>query len=241
MSLGISPVYRNPHTFRQHAAPLTGVMTTTTTPRRRVGAPLLFGLFASALVAGGTVVARGLDAPVSVPAPQGRASVDAGQVAHAHPEDGGTTTHGDGSLPDGAGAFDLDLAGVARLDHDLLAALQQASRDASSDGVTLVVNSGWRSTDLQQRLLDEAVATYGSRDEAARWVATPETSSHVSGDAVDVGPKDAAAWLGDHGAAYGLCRTYRNEPWHFELRSGARDEGCPEPYADPTDDPRMQP
>lgn len=216
-------------------------MTTTTTPRRRAGGPLLFGLFASALVAGGTIVARDLDAPASVPAPQGRASMSADQVAHAHPDNGGATAHGDGSLPDGASPFDLDLAAVARLDRDLLAALQQATRDAASDGTTLVVNSGWRSASLQQRLLDEAVAEYGSATEAARWVATPETSSHVSGDAVDVGPKDAAAWLGDHGSTYGLCRTYRNEPWHFELRPDARDEGCPEPYDDPTDDPRMQP
>ena len=32
-------------------------------------------------------------------------------------------------------------------------------------------------------------------------MATPETSPHVSGDAVDIGPSDAAAWLSEHGAA----------------------------------------
>jgi D-alanyl-D-alanine carboxypeptidase len=62
----------------------------------------------------------------------------------------------------------------------------------------------------------------------------------VSGDAVDVGMPDAAAWLSKHGAEYGLCQIYRNEPWHFELRSGAVDDGCPPLYADPTYDPRMQ-
>jgi hypothetical protein len=70
-------------------------------------------------------------------------------------------------------------------------------------------------------------------------VATPETSAHVSGDAVDLGPSDAARWLEEHGAAYGLCRVYRNEPWHFELRQGAALGGCPAMYADPTQDPRM--
>ena len=111
--------------------------------------------------------------------------------------------------------------------------------DAGDDGVAFRVNSGWRSARYQKHLLDEAVSTYGSRTEAARWVATPETSAHVSGDAVDLAP-DAAFWLSRHGADYGLCQTYRNEPWHYELRSTATDEACPRMYADPTRDPRMR-
>ena len=45
----------------------------------------------------------------------------------------------------------------------------------------------------------------------------------------------------EHGAGYGLCQIYDNEPWHFELRPDAVDHGCPDRYADPTQDPRMQP
>jgi LAS superfamily LD-carboxypeptidase LdcB len=71
-------------------------------------------------------------------------------------------------------------------------------------------------------------------------VATPETSAHVSGDAVDVGPADATAWLSEHGADYGLCQIYDDEPWHYELRPDAVDDGCPVRYADPTEDPRMR-
>jgi hypothetical protein len=71
-------------------------------------------------------------------------------------------------------------------------------------------------------------------------VATPNTSAHVSGDAVDIGPGKAAAWLSEHGATYGLCQIYGNEPWHYELRPEAIDHGCPVMYADPTHDPRMQ-
>ena len=55
-----------------------------------------------------------------------------------------------------------------------------------------------------------------------------------------IGPADAAAWLSEHGAAYGLCQIYRNEPWHYELRPEAIDHGCPAMYADPAHDPRMQ-
>ena len=72
-------------------------------------------------------------------------------------------------------------------------------------------------------------------------MATAETSAHVSGDAVDIAPSGAAAWLSEHGAGYGLCRIYGNEPWHYELRPEAGDHGCPPMYADPTQDPRMQP
>ena len=43
-----------------------------------------------------------------------------------------------------------------------------------------------------------------------------------------------------HGAEYGLCQIYGNEPWHFELRPDAIGHGCPATYADPTHDPRMQ-
>jgi len=129
---------------------------------------------------------------------------------------------------------------VTNLDPALLGALREAATDAAGDGVELVVNSGWRSPEYQERLLRQAVSEYGSEEEAARWVATAETSPHVSGDAVDVAPADATAWLSGHGADYGLCQIYGNEPWHYELRPEAVDQGCPPMYADPTDDPRLQ-
>ena len=143
-----------------------------------------------------------------------------------------------GAVPDGATVFDDEIPGVANLDPDLLGALRRAATDAANDGVELFVDSGWRSPAYQDQLLREAVAEYGSEEEAARWVATAETSAHVSGDAVDI---DATAWLPEHGAEYGLCQVYGNEPWHYELRPEAIDHGCPPMYADPTHDPRMHP
>ena len=132
------------------------------------------------------------------------------------------------------------IPGVGNLDRALVGALHQAAADAAYDGVELYVKSGWRSPEYQQQLLQEAISKYGSEEEAARWVATPETSPHVSGDAVDIGPLDATAWLSEHGAEYGLCQIYSNEPWHYELRLEAIDHGCPHMYANPTHDPRMQ-
>jgi zinc D-Ala-D-Ala carboxypeptidase len=145
-----------------------------------------------------------------------------------------------GAVPDGTTVFDDEVPGVAQLDSALLGALRQAATDAADDGVKFVVDSGWRSPAYQEQLLREAVSKYGSEAQAARWVATPTTSAHVSGDAVDIGPSDAAAWLSEHGAAYGLCQIYGNEPWHYEARPEAVAHGCPSMYADPTQDPRMQ-
>ena len=136
--------------------------------------------------------------------------------------------------------FDDEYPGVANLDPDLLQALREAATDAADDGIEFYVNSGWRSPEYQNQLLREAVSKYGSEEEAARWVATADTSAHVSGDAVDIGSVDATAWLSEHGAEYGLCQIYRNESWHYELRPQAIDRGCPPMYADSTHDPRMQ-
>jgi hypothetical protein len=145
----------------------------------------------------------------------------------------------DGGVPDGTTVFDDEVPAVVNLDPGLLSALRKAATDAEGDGVEFFVNGGWRSPAYQERLRREAVLEYGSEEEAARWVATPETSAHVKGEAIDVG-RSARAWLAEHGAGYGLCQIYRNEPWHYELRPDAIEHGCPPMYADPSQDPRMR-
>ena len=152
----------------------------------------------------------------------------------------GALGEADGAVPDGTTVFDDEVPGVAKLDPALLGALRRAATDAAGDGVQFVVNSGWRSAAYEEQLRREAIVKYGSEEAAARWVATGSTSAHVSGDAVDIGPSGAAAWLSEDGAAYGLCQIYGNEPWHYELRLEAIDHSCPAMYGDPTHDPRMQ-
>jgi D-alanyl-D-alanine carboxypeptidase len=145
-----------------------------------------------------------------------------------------------GAVGRGLTVFDNERPAVANLDPDLLRALRHAAKDAAREGVKIRINSGWRSPEYQERLHLQAVWKYRSKEKAARWVATADTSSHVSGHAVDIGPSRATAWLSRHGAEYRLCQVYRNEPWHYELRPRAINGGCPPMYADPRHDPRMQ-
>jgi zinc D-Ala-D-Ala carboxypeptidase len=74
-----------------------------------------------------------------------------------------------------------EIPGVANLNPDLVAALRQAATDAAGNGVEFVVDSGWRSQAYQEHLVGEAVSEYGSEEEAARWVASPDASPHVRG------------------------------------------------------------
>jgi hypothetical protein len=208
---------------------------TARTTTRRSPAICLAGLLV--VLAAAAVVGHRSAAP-------GRSASDA-PAAAAPPgvlprAEGAAVGEADGVLPGGTTVSDDRLPGVAGLDPALLRALRRAAADAADAGVALHVTSGWRSREYQEQLLREAVAEYGSEEEAARWVATADTSAHVSGDAVDVGPADAMAWLSGHGADHGLCRVYGNEPWHYELRPEAVEHGCPRVYADPTQDPRTQ-
>lgn len=133
--------------------------------------------------------------------------------------------------PDRSGPFDPDDPAIGNLDPDLLAAVQAAARAARDDGVEMVVTSGWRSRAHQERLYAEAVSKYGSDEKARRYVSTPDASAHVTGDAVDIGPTDADSWLSQHGADYGLCQTFANEMWHYELATTPGGQ-CPEMLPD---------
>lgn len=117
--------------------------------------------------------------------------------------------------------YDVANPAVGYLDPALLRAVQQAAGAAAADGVTMTITSGWRSPEFQQQLLDDAVATYGSVAAARQYVQTPQSSRHVTGQAVDIGGYGADDWLIAHGARFGLCRIYANELWHFELAADA--------------------
>ena len=115
---------------------------------------------------------------------------------------------------------------IAWLDPALLSAVQNAARGAKDDGVDVQITSGWRTKGFQQRLFDDGVRTYGSVEAAGEFVASPDTSHHVIGKAVDVGPVEADTWMIRNGSRFGLCQIYANEIWHFELAAD-KDGSCP--------------
>ena len=106
-------------------------------------------------------------------------------------------------------------------------AVRRALDAAAAAGVHLHVTSGYRTPEHQQEIFDAGLAKYGTAEAARSWVLPPEESEHVQGRAVDVGPAEAASWLEIHGPAYGLCRRYDNEPWHFELLAANGRSDCP--------------
>lgn len=136
----------------------------------------------------------------------------------------------DGLLADPV-SVDADVPALTGLSADLLVAVQEAAADAADDNVEVLITSGWRSVDYQEQLIADAVDEYGSAEEAARWVASPTESQHVSGAAVDIGPTEAAYWMSRFGSRYGLCQTYANEIWHYQLATEPGGE-CPAPVAD---------
>jgi hypothetical protein len=265
----VSPAYRKPRTAWQQLALLTAAVTCSVedetlegrrglffrgrhssaeehrepaaTARRRTRLIILSGVVVVTAVLLGVVGYRSLAAPSSsAPSPIATEPVVGPPEDSPRGDQSSGLSEADGVVPDGVTVFDGEYPAVANLDPALLRALRQAATVAARRRVELYVDSGWRSPKYQEQLLNEAISTYGSEEKAARWVATPSTSAHVSGDAVDVGHSDATSWLSKHGAQYGLCQIYRNEPWHYELRPDAISHGCPPIYADPTRDPRMQ-
>ena len=124
----------------------------------------------------------------------------------------GALGEADGAVPDGATVFDDEIPGVANLDPDLLGALRQAATDAADDGVEFFVDSGWRSPEYQNQLLREAVSEYGSEEEAARWVATAETSAHVSGTRSTLGPSMPRRGCPNTAPSTGYARSTATNP-----------------------------
>jgi hypothetical protein len=97
-------------------------------------------------------------------------------------------------------------------------AVQKAAKTSSN--LDLEITSGWRSLSYQADLFANAIKKNGSRKEALKWVALPKVSMHPWGLAVDINytpdGREEASWVEKHGAAFGLCRVYDNEWWHFE-------------------------
>lgn len=96
---------------------------------------------------------------------------------------------GEGMRPDVAMAFDRMAAAAARA------------------GLTLVVNSGFRS-DAEQAALFAA-------NPDPRWVAPPGSSLHRCATELDLGPESAYGWLAANATRFGFVQRYSWEAWHY--------------------------
>ncbi|NEW41994.1 M15 family metallopeptidase [Nocardia cyriacigeorgica] len=122
------------------------------------------------------------------------------------------------SPPSGAAPVrPIAAAGTEGLNPLLALAYTMAADEAHAAGVPLSITSGYRTPAEQQALWDDGIHTHGNPAEARRWVLPPDESTHVTGHAIDVGPIEGARWLEANGNRWGLCRTFDNEWWHFEL------------------------
>ncbi|MEN9679888.1 MAG: hypothetical protein RLZ57_1017 [Actinomycetota bacterium] len=123
--------------------------------------------------------------------------------------------------------------GATSLNPEVQKRFDEAKAAAILDGVNLYIQSGYRSLELQTKLFNDAVAKYGSAEEASKWVSPPSVSRHPQGIAIDINyPADpvGAKWLEINGYKFGLCRVFENEWWHFEPNI-APGQKCPPRYA----------
>lgn len=133
-----------------------------------------------------------------------------------------------------------ELANGQKVDSRIYNELQCMFMDAESEGVYMVVISGYRNPEKQREIMRNKIISYTSEgysySEAERlakkWVAQEGTSEHQLGLAVDINqdPSKCSAdkvydWLNENASRYGFIKRYpsdkvditkiSNEPWHY--------------------------
>ena len=97
---------------------------------------------------------------------------------------------------------------------DVAQAFDRMEAAARSDGVQLLITSGFRS-DAEQAVL-------WARRPDPRWVAPPGKSLHRYGTELDIGPDAAYPWLAANAGRFHFVKRYEWEPWHFGFTLNAR-------------------
>ncbi len=122
-----------------------------------------------------------------------------------------------------------------RLSRTVLPAWQGLAAAAASDGISLLLISGFRDVDHQRAIIEGKRARGIPLDEILRVNAAPGYSEHHTGRAVDIGTPgcpplteafeqtQAFQWLSRHAAGFGFRLSYPRghphgfiyEPWHW--------------------------
>ncbi len=95
---------------------------------------------------------------------------------------------------------------------DVAAAYDQMTAAARSDGIVLIVVSGFRSDAEQAELF--------AAHPDPTWVAPPGHSLHRCATELDLGPSSAYAWLAANAPRFGFQKRYEWEDWHFGFVAG---------------------
>jgi hypothetical protein len=95
---------------------------------------------------------------------------------------------------------------------DVAAAYDEMAAAAHSDGVVLVVVSGFRSDAEQAELF--------AAHPDPTWVAPPGHSLHRCATELDLGPSSAYGWLAADAARFGFVQRYSWEAWHYGFDAG---------------------
>ncbi len=124
---------------------------------------------------------------------------------------------------------------------ELIPVVLKMQSDALLKGITLRVNSGFRTNTEQIQLRKQNVIDKSKTEDLQYLLtqlstkfnpptATPGWSNHQDGTAIDFQTKDisstaenegAYAWLVKNAIGYGFIRTVPSERWHFEYKPGA--------------------
>jgi len=95
---------------------------------------------------------------------------------------------------------------------DVAAAFDRMAAAASRAGVSLLVNSAFRS--------DAEQASLFAANPDPQWVAPPGHSLHRCATEMDLGPDSAYGWLAANAARFGFLQRYSWEPWHYGYTKG---------------------
>jgi hypothetical protein len=95
---------------------------------------------------------------------------------------------------------------------DVAAAYDQMATAARSDGIALIVVSGFRSDAEQAELF--------AAHPDPTWVAPPGHSLHRCATELDIGPSAAYSWLASNATRFGFVQRYSWEAWHYGYDAG---------------------
>jgi Transglycosylase SLT domain/D-alanyl-D-alanine carboxypeptidase/Putative Flp pilus-assembly TadE/G-like len=95
---------------------------------------------------------------------------------------------------------------------DVAAAFDRMAAAASQGGLSLIVNSAFRS-DAEQ------AALFAAHPDPT-WVAPPGHSLHRCATELDLGPETAYGWLAANAGNFGFVQRYSWEAWHYGYDAG---------------------